>query len=247
MPLAQVLISYWLFENTTALSSTAVFINVLNSALFNWTNGGGSITVSSQEFALTAHIRGVCFVHACVVCVGARTRVCEAVGVARVGGCCCAFRSACASLCASDLINNGLAFTAVLFVIIAFSFIPASFAVFVVKEREVNAKHQQVCFPPLSACSFSFVLRAPTPFCVHVLLFVVVHVLTPGVRLSSSSPVCLSPPTGCPPSRGTSSTTPCPVSSPSSSSSPSTSSSLSPAPPSAQPSFSSCSTALLSR
>lgn len=31
-----------------------------------------------------------------------------------------------------------------LFVIIAFSFIPASFAVFVVKEREINAKHQQL-------------------------------------------------------------------------------------------------------
>ena len=43
-----------------------------------------------------------------------------------------------------DYINNALAFTAVLFVIIAFSFIPASFAVFVVKEREINAKHQQV-------------------------------------------------------------------------------------------------------
>ena len=28
---------------------------------------------------------------------------------------------------------------------IAFSFIPASFAIFVVKERECKAKHQQVC------------------------------------------------------------------------------------------------------
>jgi ATP-binding cassette subfamily A (ABC1) protein 3 len=44
----------------------------------------------------------------------------------------------------SDNINNNLAFTAVLFIVIAFSFIPASFAVFVVKEREINAKHQQV-------------------------------------------------------------------------------------------------------
>lgn len=43
-----------------------------------------------------------------------------------------------------DNINNGISFTAVLFIIIAFSFIPASFAVFVVKEREVNAKHQQL-------------------------------------------------------------------------------------------------------
>jgi len=35
-------------------------------------------------------------------------------------------------------------FVAVLFFTIAFSFIPASFAVFVVKEREINAKHQQL-------------------------------------------------------------------------------------------------------
>ena len=41
-------------------------------------------------------------------------------------------------------ISAALSFTAVLFVIVAFSFIPASFAVFVVKEREINAKHQQV-------------------------------------------------------------------------------------------------------
>jgi ATP-binding cassette subfamily A (ABC1) protein 3 len=41
-------------------------------------------------------------------------------------------------------ISAAISFTAVLFVIIAFSFIPASFAVFVVKEREINAKHQQV-------------------------------------------------------------------------------------------------------
>ncbi len=41
-------------------------------------------------------------------------------------------------------ISESLSFTAVLFIVIAFSFIPASFAVFVVKEREVNAKHQQL-------------------------------------------------------------------------------------------------------
>jgi len=53
----------------------------------------------------------------------------------------------CASPCIhAGYINNALAFTAVLFVVIAFSFIPASFAVFVVKEREINAKHQQVRF-----------------------------------------------------------------------------------------------------
>ena len=44
-------------------------------------------------------------------------------------------------------ISAAISFTAVLFVIIAFSFIPASFAVFVVKEREINAKHQQVSPP----------------------------------------------------------------------------------------------------
>ena len=50
--------------------------------------------------------------------------------------------SACIPLQAS--ITGQLAFIAVLFIEIAFSFIPASFAVFVVKEREINAKHQQV-------------------------------------------------------------------------------------------------------
>ena len=35
-------------------------------------------------------------------------------------------------------------FITVLFIVIAFAFIPASFAVFIVKEREVNAKHQQL-------------------------------------------------------------------------------------------------------
>ena len=40
-----------------------------------------------------------------------------------------------------DTLSN---FFAVLFIVIAFSFIPASFAVFVVKEREVAAKHQQL-------------------------------------------------------------------------------------------------------
>lgn len=40
--------------------------------------------------------------------------------------------------------STGNAFVAALFFMIAFSFIPASFATFVVKEREVKAKHQQV-------------------------------------------------------------------------------------------------------
>jgi ATP-binding cassette subfamily A (ABC1) protein 3 len=40
-----------------------------------------------------------------------------------------------------DTLSN---FFAVLFIVIAFSFIPASFAVYVVKEREVSAKHQQL-------------------------------------------------------------------------------------------------------
>ena len=43
-----------------------------------------------------------------------------------------------------ELISTLSNFFAVLFIVIAFSFIPASFAVFVVKEREVSAKHQQL-------------------------------------------------------------------------------------------------------
>jgi ABC-type multidrug transport system ATPase subunit len=42
------------------------------------------------------------------------------------------------------IINSLLSFIAVLFIVIAFSFIPASFAVFIVKETEVKAKHQQL-------------------------------------------------------------------------------------------------------
>lgn len=42
------------------------------------------------------------------------------------------------------VINSLLSFFAVLFIVIAFSFIPASFAVFIVKEAEVKAKHQQL-------------------------------------------------------------------------------------------------------
>jgi ATP-binding cassette subfamily A (ABC1) protein 3 len=101
--LAQILASYWIFENTTALHATPVFINLVNSALLSWTTGSpaATITVNSQPFEITARLKGI--------------------------------------------INDYISLTAVLFIIIAFSFIPASFAVFVVKEREVNAKHQQVC------------------------------------------------------------------------------------------------------
>ena len=42
------------------------------------------------------------------------------------------------------IISSFSAFVAVLFIVIAFSFIPASFVVFIVKEREVAAKHQQL-------------------------------------------------------------------------------------------------------
>jgi len=42
------------------------------------------------------------------------------------------------------IINSLLSFVAVLFIVVAFSFIPASFAVFIVKEAEVKAKHQQL-------------------------------------------------------------------------------------------------------
>lgn len=48
------------------------------------------------------------------------------------------------SLLQRELIDVFSNFFAVLFIVIAFSFIPASFAVFVVKEREVSAKHQQL-------------------------------------------------------------------------------------------------------
>jgi ATP-binding cassette subfamily A (ABC1) protein 3 len=44
----------------------------------------------------------------------------------------------------STLISTITSFIAVLFIVIAFSFIPASFAVFIVKETEVKAKHQQL-------------------------------------------------------------------------------------------------------
>ncbi|CAE7902215.1 ABCA1 [Symbiodinium sp. KB8] len=40
--------------------------------------------------------------------------------------------------------SSASAFVAVLFITLAFAFIPASFAVFVVREREVSAKHQQL-------------------------------------------------------------------------------------------------------
>ncbi|CAA6654054.1 unnamed protein product [Spirodela intermedia] len=58
------------------------------------------------------------------------------------------------------------AFSAAIIVSIAFSFIPASFAVTIVKEREVKAKHQQlisgVCFLPLSfAFFFSHLIHMP--------------------------------------------------------------------------------------
>eukprot|EP01138_Halocafeteria_seosinensis_P011391 gb/GECG01011634.1/.p1 GENE.gb/GECG01011634.1/~~gb/GECG01011634.1/.p1 ORF type:complete len:2040 (+),score=216.84 gb/GECG01011634.1/:1-6120(+) len=41
-------------------------------------------------------------------------------------------------------IKSITSFITVLFIVIAFAFIPSSFAVFIVKEREVNAKHQQL-------------------------------------------------------------------------------------------------------
>jgi ATP-binding cassette subfamily A (ABC1) protein 1 len=44
----------------------------------------------------------------------------------------------------SIVVSSITSFISVLFVVIAFSFVPASFAVFVVKEREVGAKHQQL-------------------------------------------------------------------------------------------------------
>jgi ATP-binding cassette, subfamily A (ABC1), member 3 len=44
----------------------------------------------------------------------------------------------------SVVVSSITSFVSVLFVVIAFSFIPSSFAVFVVKEREVGAKHQQL-------------------------------------------------------------------------------------------------------
>lgn len=43
-----------------------------------------------------------------------------------------------------QVLSSFSAFVAVLFLVIAFSFIPATFAVFVVREREVAAKHQQL-------------------------------------------------------------------------------------------------------
>lgn len=42
------------------------------------------------------------------------------------------------------VVSSITSFVSVLFIVIAFSFIPASFAVFVVREREVSAKHQQL-------------------------------------------------------------------------------------------------------
>ena len=42
------------------------------------------------------------------------------------------------------VVSSLTSFVSVLFVVIAFSFVPASFAAFVVKEREVGAKHQQL-------------------------------------------------------------------------------------------------------
>jgi hypothetical protein len=53
----QVLASYWVIENTTALHATPVFVNLVNAAILNWT-AGGSITVNSQPFAITAQLRG---------------------------------------------------------------------------------------------------------------------------------------------------------------------------------------------
>ena len=42
------------------------------------------------------------------------------------------------------ILSAATSFVTVLFISIAFAFIPASFAVFIVKEREINAKHQQL-------------------------------------------------------------------------------------------------------
>jgi len=42
------------------------------------------------------------------------------------------------------IVSSITSFVAVLFIVIAFSFIPSSFAVFIVKETEVKAKHQQL-------------------------------------------------------------------------------------------------------
>jgi ATP-binding cassette, subfamily A (ABC1), member 3 len=44
----------------------------------------------------------------------------------------------------AQVVSSITSFISVLFVVIAFSFIPASFAVFVVRERETGAKHQQL-------------------------------------------------------------------------------------------------------
>lgn len=56
----QLLASYWVIENTTAPHATPVFINLIDSAILNWTLGGGnySITVNSQVFPITALLRG---------------------------------------------------------------------------------------------------------------------------------------------------------------------------------------------
>ncbi len=42
------------------------------------------------------------------------------------------------------ILSAATSFVTVLFIVISFSFIPASFAVFIVREREINAKHQQL-------------------------------------------------------------------------------------------------------
>jgi ATP-binding cassette subfamily A (ABC1) protein 3 len=140
---AEALVGYWVVHNTTAYHAVPVFINVVNDALLKWTTGNpdAQINVRSAPFPFTSqqsHNIRYPRVH-----VGRErgSPLCHGSANAnmRIAGRC---MHVCACVCWCR--SAALSFTAVLFVIIAFSFIPASFAVFVVKEREINAKHQQV-------------------------------------------------------------------------------------------------------
>jgi ATP-binding cassette, subfamily A (ABC1), member 3 len=70
------------------------------------------------------------------------------------------------------------AFVVALFINIAFCFIPASFAVFIVKEREVKAKHQQVISGVsiyaywISAYLWDVVSYLPTAGCIIIVMYI---------------------------------------------------------------------------
>ena len=96
------LVTATIFQNSSAMHSTGVYMNVLNRALLRHyrDDPGAGMTTVNAPFKFTARFQ--------------------------------------------QLVSAFAAVSASISIIMAFSFIPAAVAVFVVREREVSAKHQQL-------------------------------------------------------------------------------------------------------